>query len=205
MTITAWADFNHDRTHRYSLGRRWSAPIPDGADRDAPTLPAHKFLVVIGLNPSAADETFDDPTVTRCRVRAHAYGFGGLVMLNLFSLVSTDPRALRVSLEREGGEYHRAVLREWFASPSAGMVLAAWGSHSLAGDRARDVVRMVRQLHGPIYSLGETRSGAPRHPLYVPYQTRPQRWPEGLSVPETCAGGPLALPSPGTPLPEAQS
>lgn len=40
--------------------------------------------MVIGLNPSTADETRDDPTIRRCTGYARLWRFGGLLMTNLF-------------------------------------------------------------------------------------------------------------------------
>jgi len=74
------ARFSPCSTWRYSLTRKWNA------------LP---LLGFIGLNPSTADETEDDPTIRRCIGFARDWGFGGIVMLNLFAYRSTDPRQLR--------------------------------------------------------------------------------------------------------------
>jgi hypothetical protein len=59
------ATFSACRRYRYALWRRWD-------DSKAP-------LVVIGLNPSTADEDTNDPTIERCQRRAQQMGLGGLV------------------------------------------------------------------------------------------------------------------------------
>ncbi|GAH84175.1 unnamed protein product, partial [marine sediment metagenome] len=46
------AVFADERTHRLYLWRRW--------DKEKP------WVMFIGLNPSTADESHDDPTVRRC-------------------------------------------------------------------------------------------------------------------------------------------
>jgi len=48
----------------------------------------------IGLNPSTADETSDDPTLTRCINYAKYWGFGGVCMANLFAFRATKPSAM---------------------------------------------------------------------------------------------------------------
>ncbi len=64
------------RRYRYALLRRW------GEGKNA---------MFIGLNPSTADETADDPTIRRCVSFAKAWGFGGLCMANLFAYRATNP------------------------------------------------------------------------------------------------------------------
>ncbi len=58
-------------TYRYALGRIWN-----------PTTPPALF---IGLNPSTADARQDDPTIRRCIRFARDWGYGGLLMGNLYA------------------------------------------------------------------------------------------------------------------------
>lgn len=62
------AVFSPDRAHRYRLTREWYSDRPP--------------FVVIGLNPSTADESQDDPTIRRCLSFARREGCGSLVMVN---------------------------------------------------------------------------------------------------------------------------
>ena len=72
--------FNETRTHRYTLWRTWDSSLP--------------YCQFIGLNPSTADETKDDPTVRRCIAFSKMWGYGALCMTNLFGFRSTDPAGL---------------------------------------------------------------------------------------------------------------
>ena len=74
------AIFSSDRIFRYILWRTWNEQ--------------NGHLMVIGLNPSTADETQDDPTIRRCVGFARQWGYGGLYMLNLFAYRATDPSEL---------------------------------------------------------------------------------------------------------------
>lgn len=74
------AMFSGDRTYRWKLWRRWDPDKPE--------------LAVIGLNPSTADETNDDATVRRCLGFARDWGYGRLLMLNLFPYRAKSPITL---------------------------------------------------------------------------------------------------------------
>ena len=74
------AVFSEDRRYRYLLERRVG---------DSP-----KRVLFIMLNPSKADEKYNDPTIRRCIGFAREWGFGLLHVVNLLALMSTDPRAL---------------------------------------------------------------------------------------------------------------
>lgn len=148
-SIERSADFSPCRAYRYRLIRRWA---------DAP------MLNVIGLNPSTADETVDDPTIRRCIGFARSWGYGGLVMTNLCAFRSTDPQGL-IAAEAPCGPMNDAWIRQ--EATASGLVLAAWGAHPVAihqGRRVRGDVLSDVILH----CLGTTKFGAPRHPLYMP-------------------------------------
>lgn len=143
------AIFSDDRVYRYVLWRTWDADKP-----------AVNF---IGLNPSTADETEDDPTIRRCIGYAKAWGYGGLVMTNLFAYRSTDPKALRTADDPFWSDQYshlRARARD------AGLVVAAWGAQpSYQHFRVKDVLNALDDLD--LYALKLTKNGYPSHPLYL--------------------------------------
>lgn len=150
--MSGTATFSPDRRHRYTLTRRWAS---DGLT-----------FVVVGLNPSTADETQDDPTIRRCIGFAKREGCGAFVMLNVFALRSTDPQALYTwQGVHPVGLHNDRHIRE-VASRDDVIVVAAWGSHG-ANFRAR--IEQVRALL-PTSTLcfGLTLGGQPKHPLYLP-------------------------------------
>ena len=103
------ATFSPDRNYRYTLWRRWLDRRPS--------------LMVIGLNPSTADETKDDPTVRRCICFARDWGFGALCMTNLFAFRATDPNLMKAAPEPIGDANNAALV---LTAGQAGLVLAAW-------------------------------------------------------------------------------
>jgi len=115
----------------------------------------------IGLNPSTADETQDDPTIRRCIGFAKAWGFSALCMTNLFAYRATDPAVMKAEQFPIGGDENDLALRS--LSESAGIVIAAWGVHGTHMERDAAVKKLVPNLQ----CLGTTKEGHPRHPLYL--------------------------------------
>lgn len=151
------ASFSLDRIYRWRLWRVWNE-----AQRTT--------LVVIGLNPSTADEQEDDPTIRRCVGFAKREGCGSLVMLNLFAYRTTNPRELTsLYLLREDpvGKMNDAAIVEACTRPDV-IVVAAWGNHGSMRGRDQDV-RALLMRHGvSLRCFGLTGEQSPRHPLYLP-------------------------------------
>jgi len=151
------AEFSPDRQYRYVLVRRWA--------RDS-------MLACIGLNPSTADESVDDPTVRRWVGFARRQGFGGIVVGNLYGYRATDPRALW-SVQDPVGPGNDAALRRIGAACRT--VLVSWGAVPRCRDRVYDVMALLRGRN--VVSLGRTKAGWPRHPLYCRADEPLRRWP----------------------------
>ena len=148
------AVFSADRRYRYTLTRRW---------RSGPR------ICFVMLNPSTADAERDDPTIRRCIGYARAWGFGGLTVVNLFALRSTDPARLEQVGDPVGPDNDRHLRR---AFRSARLTVAAWGAHRATRARAGEVGRWLHDAA----CFGVTRDGSPRHPLYLRASVRPQAW-----------------------------
>lgn len=156
------AVISEDGLYRYVLNRRWS---------DGPVMPW------ICLNPSTADHRVDDPSVRRMCGFARREGCGGICVLNEYALRSPNPDALRDAAEVAGIDPAGPENDKWLAglgelaeiaAAYEELVIpavAAWGAHPLAAARAPRVLELIAPL--PLVCLGVTRSGAPRHPLYV--------------------------------------
>lgn len=157
VAVTSDAMISRDGQYRWSLTRRWS---------DGP------LLVWIMLNPSTANAFTDDPTIRRCIGFAKAWGYGGIYVVNLYALRSTDPKALWQHPDPIGPRNNETIA----AAVNHPMVVLAWGS-SASSSRAREVIEILRAAAGEkpcrIVALGWTRQGQPRHPLYVRAETQP--------------------------------
>ena len=131
-------------------------------------------LLAIGLNPSTADATTDDPTLRRLVGFARDWGHGGLDLCNLFALRATDPRELRTT-DDPVGDYNDASIVT--AAAGAERILLCWGAFEPKLGRDTEVVELLRaRLGRDLVCLGRTKAGHPRHPLYVRHATRPTPW-----------------------------
>lgn len=136
--------------YRWWLKRRWEC---DGNGRT---------VCFVMLNPSTADATTDDPTVRRCMGFARRWGFTELVIRNLFPLRATDPNVLLTADCPTGGIRGEQEFRE---AAYANVTVAAWGA-KVPFARDRHVIADLTP-RTPLYCLGTTKEGHPRHPLYV--------------------------------------
>lgn len=152
--------------YRYTLTRTWD---PDGG----------RALFVM-LNPSTATELKNDPTVERCERRARTLGFGAFRVCNIFAYRATDPRVMRAAADPVGPGNDAAIddsARRWIRCDSRDRIICAWGTHGAFMDRGPQVERLLRATGRPLHTLGLTRAGHPRHPLYIAYERQPEPWP----------------------------
>ncbi|MCT2540940.1 DUF1643 domain-containing protein [Sedimentimonas flavescens] len=149
--------------YRYLLTRIWQEGAP-------------KALFIM-LNPSTATEVQNDPTVERCERRARALGFGGFRVTNIFAYRATDPKVMRAQPDPVGPGNDAAIREslDW-ASGVGDRVICAWGSHGAHLDRGAAVERLLRASGRDLHHLGLTKSGAPKHPLYIGYDRQPEPW-----------------------------
>lgn len=126
----------------------------------------------IGLNPSTADHRTNDPTVRRCIDYTLRWGYGVLVVCNIFALRSTDPKGLYRVEDPVGPENDRHLVQN---VAEADLVVCAWGNHGKLhgrGDRVRELI----EPHADLYCFGVTGPGYPKHPLYLKKTLKPVRF-----------------------------
>jgi len=145
--------------YRYSLTRVWD----DTGGK----------VSFIMLNPSTATEVQNDPTVERCERRARALGFGAFCVTNIFAWRDTDPRNMRAAADPVGPDNDAAIMD---AVVWADQVICAWGTHGAHLARGPQVESLLRNTGKPLYHLGLSQAGHPKHPLYIAYTQQPQVW-----------------------------
>ena len=154
------AEYSDCERYRYTLTRVWDA----GGRR----------ALFIMLNPSTATELQNDPTVERCERRARALDFGAFRVLNIFAYRATDPRDMRAAPDPVGPDNDAAILGSlaW-----ADQVICAWGTHGAHLGRGPAVAALLRASGTPLFHLGLSKHGHPKHPLYIGYTVQPRPWP----------------------------
>jgi hypothetical protein len=161
-TTASGATFSEDRVYRYHLWRSWDATLPRCA--------------FIGVNPSIANETKPDQTITKEVGFATRWGFGSISKVNLFGLVSTDVRGLLGVVDPVGPENDKHL---YLALEGASRIVLAWGKHT-PGVRKLVQARLaalgktlfwVAQRSCEIGTLGRNDDGSPKHPLMLAYAT----------------------------------
>jgi len=151
------AIFSPCRSWRYLLWRIWD-----------PEKPLATFIL---LNPSVAGESAPDPTVTRCIRRMMLRGYGGILIVNLFGWVDSNPAALLTALDPVGEDNDVHLMR---AARRADIVICGWGTKFPRGSsRHRAVLQMLREAGITPMCLVKTKEGHPKHPLYVGYEVEP--------------------------------
>lgn len=145
--------------YRYALTRVWDA----GGTR----------VHFIMLNPSTATEVQNDPTVERCERRARALGHGAFRVTNIFAWRDTDPRRMRAAANPVGDSNDAMILD---ALAWADQTICAWGTHGEHLRRGAQMEGLLRQTRSPLFHLGLTKAGHPKHPLYIAYTQQPEPW-----------------------------
>ena len=134
------------RKYRYELWRTWDDSKP--------------YAMFIGLNPSTADETEDDPTIRRCINFANSWGYGGLCMVNLFAYRATQPEDMKRASHPIGNKNDETLT---LLAKNAGVIVGAWGNDGVFLNRSEDVRALIPELS----VLKVNKSGEPAHPLYL--------------------------------------
>jgi hypothetical protein len=153
------AIFSEDRRYRYLLWRNWYW----GWGETEP------WLLFVGLNPSVANETSSDATVSQIIGRAKRLGYRGLLVCNVYAYVSTDPNGLKATANPTGPDNPDWIER---AAKLAQQVWCGWGN--AGGQKAEMVEAILRSAHPELYCIGTTKDGHPQHPRGIPLTEQPR-------------------------------
>lgn len=157
--IKSDAIFSEDKKYRYLLSRQWQKAKPQ--------------VCFIMLNPSTATENVDDPSVRKCGEYARKWGYGGISIMNIFGFRSTDPKELKKVIDPIGKENDDHLLVN---ALFCDIVVCAWGMHSLYKNRGVGIKTLLEKHGVPLYYLELSKTGVPKHPLYLKGNLQPIKW-----------------------------
>src|SRR5262249_61174931 len=133
------------------------------------------YLVWVMLNPSKAGATRNDATINRIDAFTARHHFTRFDVVNLFSLIATDPRPL-LHHPDPVGEGNDEMIARVVSEPRARVVLA-WGAVAEAAalrPRAAAVTGLLARLGVEPWILGEPpRRGSPSTQQNCDTQTHP--------------------------------
>lgn len=148
------ATFSADGRYR-QLMRRWLG--------DA--FPKH-YIMFIGMNPSTADATVNDPTCAREWTFAQREGFDAMVKANVGDYRATDPKMLLAPGVVAVSPDNIPTIRK--AAAKAGKVVLCHGKLNKAlAPAGREIVEALKADGVELWCLGRNGDGSPKHPLYL--------------------------------------
>ena len=142
-----------------------------------------KTVVFIGLNPSKANSFNNDSTLVRIINFCSRWNYKNIYVINLFGLISKSPSKLSKSLDPVGKNNDLITLNAlefWRKNINCDLWLG-WGEKGKLYRRDREVLKLIRNFSNSksnednqskrILSLGFSKNGSPRHPLYMPNES----------------------------------
>jgi len=154
--FTKGAAFSQCQTYRYLLWRNWDKGLPS--------------MMTVGVNPSTADAKKNDATIDKLVKFAKRWGYGRLMMVNLFAFRARDPWQMLHHNLPVGPEND-----DWItlAADHCELILVAWGNPGKHMKRDRIVLDLLRGRGRELYHLGLNLNKTPKHPLYRKDDTQP--------------------------------
>jgi len=148
---------NSDNTSRFALGTEGINP-----------------LIVIGINPSTADDKVPDQTIKKVMGFAEGNGFDCFIMLNLYPQRATDTNLLHASVNVEIHKQNLQTISSLLQRQNNPTILAAWSENivdrNYLKECLKEIFEIAKEYKVKWIKLGDfTKSGHPRHPSRASY------------------------------------
>ena len=141
------AEFSIDKKERYSLNREWDNS-------------KNKILYIM-LNPSLADDKNDDPTIRRLINFTKKFNYGGFLVGNIFTTITPNPKEIDKSKGMSDKNFEKLLN----LINKVDQIVYAWGS-------SIEEPQLLKKLVLNPKCFGKNLNGTPKHPLYLPSQTK---------------------------------
>ncbi|MDO3434375.1 DUF1643 domain-containing protein [Rhizobium sp. CBN3] len=174
MTMSAVLSGEPEPLYRPELRRIWDNTLP--------------ILVVCMLNPSRADHSKNDPTVLALIHFAKLWGYGGILIVNLFDFRSSSPKEMMAHASPISADNTRYIDGAFIIARHTNKpVLAAWGRDGCHMDRDAWFIARARHHLVDLVCLGLTKDGYPKHPMArgahrIPRDQQPILWKSAQAV-----------------------
>lgn len=137
-----------------------------------------KEIIFIGLNPSLSDSVYLDNTTKKIIKICRNYNYGKLKLLNLFALISSNPKKLFTHRKPIGYLNNKFIyknLKHWSENKNCHLWLG-WGNKGTFLNRNKKVSKIIMKFYsikkdhfekplGPLF-IKKTMKHNPIHPLY---------------------------------------
>lgn len=147
--------------YRWWLYRCWAVDKP--------------LIIWIMMNPSTADHTKNDPTISKIMRYSKKWGYGGVLVLNIYAFRSSKPENLPQVMSEAVGPRNDWWIKTMFryAARKKIPVVCAWGvRHQNRGDW----VRVAADDAGlQLMCLELALNAEPKHPRFLSEDLRPRR------------------------------
>ncbi|WP_026180181.1 DUF1643 domain-containing protein [Hahella ganghwensis] len=146
------------RNHRYTLSRTWSDTGP--------------LFGYFGINPSTADANIDDPTVRKWIGFTQHFGGRGFIVGNVFSYRTPNVRDLIPFANHENLTNDRHIEQ---IIEKVDVLVPCWGNQTKVPIDIRHhfdlLLDKLFDSGKPVKTFGLTKSGDPKHPARLGYDT----------------------------------
>ena len=141
------AEFSIDKKERYSLKREWDKS-------------KNKILYIM-LNPSFADDKDDDPTIRRLINFTKKFNSGGFLVGNIFTTITPNPKELDKSKGMSDKNFEELIK----LINKVDQIVYAWGN-------SVEEPQLLKKLVLSPKCFGKNINGTPKHPLYLPKDSK---------------------------------
>jgi hypothetical protein len=146
----------------------------DNSCRFALGTEGNKTLIVIGINPSTADDRTPDQTIKKVIGFVERNGFDSFIMLNIYPQRTPYPDDLHKNMDLDIHNRNLKCISGVLDIHKNATILAAWSGSILVRNYLKEclmgIFESTKKFDVKWRKLGEyTKSGHPRHPLYAPY------------------------------------
>jgi Uncharacterized protein conserved in bacteria len=136
-----------------------------------------RYLLFIGMNPSTADATVNDPTCGREWTFTQREGFDAMVKANVGDYRATHPKMLLEPGVVASSPANLPTIRAQAAGATK-VILCHGKLNKALVPAGRALLEALREDGIDLWCFGTNADGSPKHPLYLRADTPLVRWME---------------------------